>query len=186
MICRLNEEGFLIHEPYRGVRFTPIGETIAIPALRRHRLTEVFLVRIMKYDWASAHDLADTFEKGINTELEDRMDDLTDHPSRCPHGEPIPSKDGVMPLINDLPLIEVPSGSKGIISRVRTHDHEKLRYIASLGLVPGEAFHLLSCAPFKGPMRLQMNHQDHVIRYELAGTLWVEMTLRGEGNQIPA
>jgi DtxR family Mn-dependent transcriptional regulator len=183
MIRRLNEEGYLQHEPYRGVRLTPAGETIAMPALRRHRLTEVFLVTIMKYDWAAAHELADTFELGLNDELEDRIDQLCNYPKRCPHGEPIPDKNGVMPVLTDLPLVELPSGSKGVISRVRTHDHEKLLYIASLGLVPGESFHLLSCAPFKGPLRLQMKQSDHVIGYELAGALWVEMTYQGAGNK---
>lgn len=186
MVRRLSEGGFLDHEPYRGVRLTSKGEHIAMPSLRRHRLTEVFLVRVMGYDWASAHELADTFEKGINDELEDRMDDLTGHPRRCPHGEPIPSKEGVMPPVNDTPLIGVPSGSDCVISRVRTHDFEKLRYIGSLGLVPGEPFHLLSCAPFKGPLRLQFHQHDHIIGYELAESLWVEIAKLGAGNKSPA
>src|SRR5215216_6870200 len=127
MVKRLNKSGYLVHEPYRGVRLTPAGEKIAMPALRRHRLTEVFLVKVMKYDWASAHELSDVFERGVNDELEDRMDELAGHPTRCPHGEPIPSKDGVMPEVVDKPLVDVPSGSDCIISRVRTHDMEKLR-----------------------------------------------------------
>lgn len=185
MIKRLNKNGFLIHEPYRGVRLTPEGEKIAMPALRRHRLTEIFLVKIMNYDWASAHELSDVFERGVNDELEDRMDELAGHPTRCPHGEPIPSKEGVMPVVKDMPLIEVPSGSDCTISRVRTHNMEKLHYIGELGLVPGTPFHLLSCAPFKGPLRLQMKPQDHVIGYELAGSLWVEVKKQGEGNKPP-
>ena len=183
MVRRLSERGYLVHEPYRGVRLTESGERIAMPALRRHRLTEVFLVRVMQYDWASDHELADTFERGINDELEDRIDDLTGHPSRCPHGEPIPSKDGVMPQVRDVPLVDVPSGSDCTISRVRTHDYDKLRYIAGLDLVPGQEFHLLSCAPFKGPLRLKMSRHDHVIGYELATAFWVEVSKRGEGNK---
>jgi DtxR family Mn-dependent transcriptional regulator len=182
MVKRLQNLGYLVHEPYRGVRLTEAGEKIAMPSLRRHRLTEVFLVKVMKYDWASAHDLSDVFEKGVNDEIEDRMDELAGHPTRCPHGEPIPSKDGVMPVVNDVPLIDVPSGSDCVISRVRTHDMEKLGYIGELGLIPGKEFHLLSCAPFKGPLRLQMKPHDHLIGYELASSLWVEVTQLGEGN----
>ena len=185
MVKRLNQSGYLVHEPYRGVRLTPTGEKIAMPALRRHRLTEVFLVKVMKYDWASAHTLADTFERGINDELEDRMFELSGSPTRCPHGEPIPSKDGVMPIVTDEELINVPSGSDCIVSRVRTHDLDKLRYIAEIGLVPGTPFHLLSCAPFKGPLRLEMNPHDHIIGYELSQSIWVEVTKKGEGNKLP-
>lgn len=185
MVKRLNQNGYLVHEPYRGVRLTEEGEKIAMPSLRRHRLTEVFLVKVMKYDWASAHTLSDVFERGVNDEIEDRMDELAGRPTRCPHGEPIPSKDGTMPEVRDEPLVNVPSGSDCVISRVRTHDMEKLRYVAELGLIPGIAFHLLSCAPFKGPLRLQMKPQDHIIGYELSQCLWVDVVKRGEGNKPP-
>ena len=185
MVKRLNKNGYLVHEPYRGVRLTSAGEKIAMPSLRRHRLTEVFLVKVMKYDWASAHELSDVFERGVNDELEDRMDELAEYPTRCPHGEPIPSKDGVMPVVQDVPLVDVPSGSDCVVSRVRTHDMEQLHYIGELGLVPGTPFHLLSCAPFKGPLRLQMTPHDHIIGYELSQSIWVEVKKMGEGNKLP-
>jgi DtxR family Mn-dependent transcriptional regulator len=185
MVKRLQKYGYLAHEPYRGVLLTPEGERIAMPSLRRHRLTEVFLVKVMKYDWATAHELADTFELGVNDEIEDRMDELAGRPTRCPHGEPIPSKDGVMPKVVDMPLIDVPSESDCVISRVRTHDLEKLNYIGELGLIPGTPFHLFSCAPFKGPLRLKMAKDDHLIGFELASSLWVEVTKKGAGNKLP-
>jgi len=185
MVKRLSKGGYLVHKPYQGVWLTKEGEQIAMPALRRHRLTEVFLVKVLNYDWASAHELSDVFERGINDEIEDRMDDLTGHPTRCPHGEPIPGKDGVMPIVKDASLSGVPSGSDCIVSRVRTHDLDQLRYIAELGLVPGVRFHLLSCAPFRGPLRLQMNSIDHVIGYELSNSIWVEVTKHGAGNKLP-
>ena len=185
LVGRMREMKYIEHEPYRGVRLTKKGETIAMPALRRHRLVEVFLVKVMNYGWDEAHDLSDRFELGINEHLEDRIDEITGHPSRCPHGEPIPSKEGVMPVLVDVPLVDVPSGSDCVISRVRTHDGDKLKYIAELGLMPGIPFHLLSCAPFNGPLRLQMKPHDHMIGYELATSLWVEVTNRGSGNKLP-
>jgi len=183
MVGRMKKLDYLEHELYRGVRLTVKGEQIAMPALRRHRLVEVFLVKVMKYGWDEAHELSDSFALGINDPLEDRIDEITGNPARCPHGEPIPSKDGVMPVVKDMPLLEVLSGSDCVISRVRTHDMDKLKYFAELGLVPGVPFHLFSCAPFKGPLRLLMKPQDHLIGYELAGSLWVEVTKQGEGNK---
>jgi DtxR family Mn-dependent transcriptional regulator len=185
MVGRMKEMEYLEHELYRGVRLTHKGEQIAMPALRRHRLVEVFLVKVMKYGWDEAHELSDTFALGVNDEVEDRIYDITGQPTRCPHGEPIPSKDGVMPIVKDVHLLDVPSGSDCVISRVRTHDGDKLRYFAELGLVPGIPFHLFSCAPFKGPLRLQTKPHDHLIGYELAGCLWVEVMKEGEGNKLP-
>lgn len=175
MVRRLKKGGYLVHEPYRGVRLTPEGEVIAMPALRRHRLIEVFLVKVMGYDWAKAHELSDVFELGVNQQLEDRIDELTGHPTRCPHGEPIPSKDGVMPRVKDRCLLELETGVREVISRVRTHDHDKLRYIAELGLVPGERIELLNRAPFRGPLRIKLNGHEQVIGFEIASTLWIEI-----------
>ena len=55
MVQRLKEAGFLVHKPYRGVRLTEAGERISLPAIRRHRLIEVFLVKVMGYDWSETH-----------------------------------------------------------------------------------------------------------------------------------
>lgn len=79
-------------------------------------------------------------------------------------------------------MIEVPSGSDCTISRVRTHDPEVLRYLAELGLQPGVPFHLYSCAPFKGPLRLQTEQQDYVIGFELAEKIRVAVHKMGQGN----
>jgi DtxR family Mn-dependent transcriptional regulator len=174
MVKRLTDAGFATYEPYRGVRLTTDGERIAMPSLRRHRLGEVFLVKVMGYDWASAHDLTDTFERGINDELEDRIDELAGHPTNCPHGEPIPTKDGKITFPKDGPLVEKETGTKCKLTRVRTHDMDKLRYIANLGLLPGVKFTLVSRAPFNGPLRLQFEKSDQVIGFELASSLWVE------------
>ena len=61
MVGRMKKLGLLEHELYKGVRLTREGERVAMPALRRHRLVEVFLVRVMKYGWDEAHDLSDQF-----------------------------------------------------------------------------------------------------------------------------
>lgn len=174
MVQRLHKGGFLDYEPYRGAELTEQGEHIALPALRRHRLIEVFLVRVMGYDWAEAHELSDVFELGVNQELEDRIDELTGHPTRCPHGEPIPSKEGVMPVVKDVCMVKLPKGTLGVISRVRTHDFDKLRYIAELDLVPGKAITLLNFAPFHGPVRIALDNHEQVIGYEIAASLWIE------------
>lgn len=53
-----------MHKPYRGVRLTEAGERIGLPAIRRHRLIEVFLVKVMGYDWSETHEVADVVRAG--------------------------------------------------------------------------------------------------------------------------
>lgn len=175
MVGRLKKGGYIIHEPYRGVRLTHEGETIALPAIRRHRLIEVFLVRVMGFGWHEVHDVSDQFELGINNQLEQRIDEILGYPSRCPHGEPIPSPDGEMPAVQDASLVESKVGKTYRISRVRVHDPDKLLYLGNLGLYPGAEFSVLSFAPFSGPVHIQMDHKDIVLSYELAAALFVEM-----------
>ena len=178
MVSRMKQLDYLEHEPYRGVRLTQEGQRIAMPALRRHRLVEVFLVHVMNFGWDEAHDLSDDFELGINDLLEDRLDELTNYPTRCPHGEPIPSKEGVMPVVNDISLVQLQPVTRCRISRVRTHEPEKLRYFADLGLVPNIEFELRFRAPFNGPFRIHNGQEEIVLGYDLAAALFVE-TLSG-------
>ena len=175
MLRRLDEAGLLKHIPYQGVKLSPRGEQEALRSIRRHRLLEVFLVRVMGFGWDEVHDESHKLELAISDTFEDRMDAVSGFPTRCPHGDPIPTKDGHMPEVHDQPLLEAPVGAAGTLSRVKTHDGEKLRYLAKLGLVPGTPIRLLNRAPFNGPLRLKVNDQEHVIGTELAQALLVEV-----------
>jgi len=174
MVRRMKDEGYLNHEAYRGVRLTASGTAIGLPAIRRHRLVEVFLVQVMGYGWEEIHDLADVLDRGVDGALEDRIDELTGHPTRCPHGDPIPTRDGVMPILEDTSLVAFRSGTQGTVSRIRTHDAAKLRYLREVGLVPGVRFHLVGCGPFNGPLRLTYEGHDVILGHELAETIWAE------------
>ena len=173
MVQRLKHAGFLEHEPYRGIRLTEAGEREALANIRRHRLVERFLVDVMGFGWHEVHDDADDMGLVVSDALVDKMDEMSGFPKRCPHGEPIPSADGVMPRVIDYPLSEVEVGTDYVISRVHSHDGHKLRYFSELSLEPGKRFRLVMRAPFKGPLQLQVDGQTHFLGHELAGTLRV-------------
>lgn len=175
MAGRLKEAGLLEHEPYRGMRLTDLGEYEALMAIRRHRLTEAFLVNVMGYGWHEAHDDADTLTEAVthSDRLLDRMEDLAGFPTRCPHGEPIPTREGVMPHIDDAPLIEVEAPAVLTISRVHTRDPERLIYIEALQLMPGQDVDLVKRAPFNGPLFLQIDGRPQIVGAELAQILRV-------------
>ena len=173
MVRRLHNGGLVDHLPYKGVRLTPPGKKVALRHIRRHRLVGRFLVDVLKFGWHEVHNEADELHKGITQRIEDRIDELMGHPNTCPHGDPIPTRDGQIAEILDKPLTVVPPGSKGQISRVKTREPEKLRYLAEIGLVPGTPFELLNRAPFNGPLRLKIGREEPIIGAELAGALWV-------------
>jgi DtxR family Mn-dependent transcriptional regulator len=173
MIQRLKEAGYLEHEPYRGIRLTEQGEQEALLNIRRHRLAERFLVDVMGFGWHEVHDEADELGVVVSTEVINRMDEMAGFPRRCPHGEPIPTAELHMPRVNDFPLNEAEPDNDLVISRVSSHSPEKLAYLGELNLVPGQRFHLISRAPFNGPLQLNINGEPCVIGHELAGILRV-------------
>lgn len=173
MLKRLKNSGYVKHIPYQGVELTPLGEKEALQEIRRHRILEVFLVNIMKFTWDEVHDHADVLGRGLNDKLSSRMNEMTDYPTSCPHGEPIPDENGVMPDLNDVCIINLNIGHRGQVSRVRTDDPEKLRYFATLNLVPGTAIEILGRAPFNGPIRLRVERDEIVLGMELTKSLWV-------------
>jgi DtxR family Mn-dependent transcriptional regulator len=171
MASRLKRRDLLEHEPYRGMRLTPAGWREAMLSLRQHRLTEIFLVQIMGFGWHEVHDEADAISPTLTPILMDRMSEMAGHPLRCPHGEPIPTADGRMPIAVDQPLTALTPPAELVVSRIHTHDGERLVYLASLNLVPGHPFKLVSRAPFEGPLRLEVDGSEVVIGVELAREL---------------
>jgi DtxR family transcriptional regulator, Mn-dependent transcriptional regulator len=173
MLKRLKNAGYVKHVPYQGVELTELGREEALQEIRRHRILEVFLVNVMGFEWDEVHEHADALGAGLTQPIAERMAEMAGDPQRCPHGEPIPFTDGRLPEVNDTCIMNLNVGHKGTFSRVRTHEPEKLKYFASLGVRPGVQFELVGRAPFNGPMRLRIDRDEIVLGAELTRSLWV-------------
>ena len=148
------EAGWVEHTPYRGVRLTALGERKAMEVIRHHRLLELYLARELGYSWDKVHDEADKLEHVISEEFEDKLDALLGHPTVDPHGDPIPSKDGVISLRKGCTLTQLQDGQSALILRVSDQNSEKLCYLGQLGLYPETHIQLVGRAPFGGPVRI--------------------------------
>jgi len=95
MLKQMEQQNLVAHTPYYGVRLTEKGRSVAVRIVRRHRLLELFLVKVLNYDADSVHDEAERLEHHISDEFETKMDALLDFPKQCPHGSPIPSREGI-------------------------------------------------------------------------------------------
>jgi len=148
------EAGWVEHTPYRGVRLTPLGERKAMEVIRHHRLLELYLARELGYSWDKVHDEADKLEHVISEEFEDKLDALLGYPTVDPHGDPIPSKDGVMSVRKGCTLTQLSEGQAALILRVSDQNPEKLCYLGQLGLYPETRVQVVERAPFGGPLRV--------------------------------
>jgi DtxR family Mn-dependent transcriptional regulator len=156
MLKRLEESGFAERSNVDGITLTEQGQLAALQLVRRHRLLEVFLVRVMGFTWDQVDSEAHRLEHSISAAFEDRMDTLCGYPTHCPHGDPIPRKDGTLPVETLLSLIDLTPGQHCILRRVGTNDARVLRYLTQLALEPGQMLRLVELAPFNGPVTLEL------------------------------
>ncbi|MAE66626.1 MAG: DtxR family transcriptional regulator [Phycisphaeraceae bacterium] len=137
MIKTLSASSLVNYEPRGGVRLTHSGEQLALHVLRRHRLVELFLVKVLGLDWSQVHEEADQLEHAISDTVLERIDELLDRPSVDPHGDPIPTPMGRVDLRPLQSLSQCAPGDTGRIARVTDQDAKFLRFVDRHGLTPG-------------------------------------------------
>ena len=108
MLKRLSGRKWVTYEPYRGVTLTKSGKAAALDVIRRHRLLETFLTRVLDIPWDRVHAEAERLEHALSDYLEGRIDEYLGHPERDPHGSPIPAADGSIDEPDRLHLSDLP------------------------------------------------------------------------------
>ena len=173
MVKKLAARGLVDHQPYRGVRLTRRGERIALEVLRHHRLLELYLARTLKLELDAVHAEADRLEHALSETLEERIDQALGSPTEDPHGDPIP--DAALRIVhpNARRLTELEPGERATVQGVPDGDGEILRYLAELGLVPGQPVELLRAEPFGGPLTLRAEGRSAAISRQLAAEIRV-------------
>lgn len=139
-VRRLTAQGLLTHEPYRPAELTDLGRRLALQMVRRHRLIETYLVEAVGYAWDEVHDEAERLEHAVSDLFLDRIDRLLEHPQQDPHGDPIPSADGVLPPLSSsrpAALADAEAGSSVTVVRVSDADPAVLGRAREHGLLPG-------------------------------------------------
>jgi DtxR family Mn-dependent transcriptional regulator len=139
MLKTLSEGRLATYKPYEGVSLTKAGRNLALRMLRRHRLIELFLVRTLNLTWDQVHEEAENMEHAVSDMLIDRIDEFLERPETDPHGDPIPSADGLMrgSTGQAVPLSTCPAPSRIRIVRVLNQQPEFLRYLTDTGLELG-------------------------------------------------
>ena len=137
MVKALTNAGLVEYEPRDGVRLTGRGEELALHVLRRHRLVELFLVRTLGLDWSEVHDEAEELEHAISDKVLERIDELLDHPTVDPHGDPIPSARGTLERPRSASLADCATGTPLTVTRIVDQDPRFLRFAEAKQLKPG-------------------------------------------------
>lgn len=174
MVRKLADSGLLRYKKYQGATLTREGRKAAIETTRRHRLWEVFLIAHLNFEWDQVHALADQLEHIHSEELIDRLEEFLGNPSHDPHGDPIPTKEGLIPKRNLVPIAAMQPGDTGVVARVSDEYPELLRYASSLGLAIKTRITVLERIAFDGSVRLVAEDRESVISEKLAESVFVE------------
>jgi DtxR family Mn-dependent transcriptional regulator len=176
MMRRLATLGFLVHEPYHGVKLTKEGELLARRMVRRHRLIERFLVEVLDYPWDKVHEEAERLEHAVSSRFMDRLDKLLENPSTDPHGAPIPASDGTMDESAHPALVELRAGDTACVRRVRDGDGDLLRQFGQLGIRPDALIEVLEANDEEGTMVLRVGGKLRRLDHAAASGVFVEKT----------
>jgi DtxR family Mn-dependent transcriptional regulator len=139
MIKTLADSGLVEYAPRGGVRLSKGGEKLALHVLRRHRLVELFLVKVLGLDWSEVHDEAEELEHSISDKVLERIDTFLGHPSVDPHGDPIPTAKGLVTAVATTSLADCATATSLRVARVLDQDPAFLQFASRSGLTPGVA-----------------------------------------------
>ncbi|MEM2917477.1 MAG: metal-dependent transcriptional regulator [Candidatus Bathyarchaeia archaeon] len=173
---RLEKEGLITHVPYKGVKLTRKGRKIALNVIRRHRLSERLLTDLLQVEWSEAHDVACKFEHCLSNDVIKKLEKVLGHPKTCPHGNPIPAKNGSIPEEQSQSLTSLNKREKGIIVKITEEDPDLLRYLEKMKLFPGTLIEVVDKAPFNGPITIRESENRHAISHDIASTIQVKRT----------
>lgn len=175
-IRKLTDQGLLEHAPYSAVTLTQEGHRLAVAMVRRHRLIEAFLVEVLGYRWDQVHDEAETLEHAVSDFMIDRIDERLGHPTRDPHGDPIPAPDGTVVTPDAMLLTELGADRRAQVERISDDDSELLQFFGDHGIGYGTVLQTRPAAPYSDTVEVTIEGKDAVLSLGRSATeaVWVQ------------
>ncbi len=162
MMKKLAEKELVIYESYKPLRLSDKGILKASLIVRKHRLTEMFLVDKMGFGWEQVHEIAEQIEHIQSSIFFDKMDELLNFPKFDPHGSPIPDKNGKIEIINYKKLAEFKEGDKVEICAVIGSSDEFLKYLNSKNIHLNDEIEIISVEDFDGTMKVKFLKSNEI------------------------
>ncbi len=155
MMKRLAEKGFVVYESYKPVKLTPAGKKEAALIIRKHRLTEMYLVEKMGFGWEEVHDIAEQIEHIKSPLFFEKMDALLGYPKVDPHGSPIPDTEGKIESENYIKLSDCKEGDTVTFMAVSHSSEDLLIFLNNRDLTLGSTIEVKMIEPFDESMTVR-------------------------------
>lgn len=183
MAQRLVSAGLIDYQKYGGVLLTDEGVQIALKVLRRHRLIELYLVRELGYELRDVHEEAERLEHAVSERFIEAIAHKLGDPDFDPHGDPIPTADGLIAERDLVPLTLLPLNTAAVVSRLKGSNPELIQHILDRGFELNSQVEVITRDPFEGPITARVDGQDRVVGHHVAESIFVEMVSDGDGAE---
>lgn len=175
MMKKLAAKNLVRYESYKPVSLTKQGQVEAALIIRKHRLTEMYLVEKMGFGWEQVHSIAEQIEHIKSNDFFDKMDEILGHPKLDPHGSPIPDKQGNMEWLEYTKLSECKENDRVKLAAVMNSSNEFLKFLNSRELCLGLEVCIKSIEPFDNTMTVSYdNHPLETLSHTVCERLLVE------------
>lgn len=175
MMKRLKNKKLVYYKSYQPLRLTKKGRKEAALIIRKHRLTELFLVHKMGFGWEDVHEIAEQVEHIHSPVFFEKMDELLGYPTMDPHGSPIPDKNGHMKWKKYQRLNDCQIGNRVQLMAVTNTSHEFLQLLNKRQLILGLKLTIKAIEPFDGSMVISYGHKKiETLSYLICERLLVE------------
>ncbi|MGW7853556.1 metal-dependent transcriptional regulator [Staphylococcus xylosus] len=172
MVNRLEKSGYVETKPYKGVKLSETGLTYTLDIIKRHRLLELFLIKILQYNWEEVHQEAEVLEHRVSHLFVDRLDKLLDYPITCPHGGVIPRENQYKELYTTN-LLSFETGDIVTVKRVRDRT-DLLIYLSSKAILIGEQIEIINRDDTNKVIIVKKDDQVTVLSYDNAEHIYAE------------
>ena len=163
MMKKFADKNWVIYETYKPIKVTELGRKEAAIVVRKHRLTEMFLVEKMGFGWENVHEIAEQLEHVHSEDFFDKMDEILNFPKVDPHGEPIPDKDGIIITQNLKKLSECKVNEMVILTSVTISTDDFLNYLNQRNLALGAEILIKNIEKFDGSMQITFADRTEIL-----------------------
>ena len=175
MVKKMQDKGWVVYEKYKPLKLTSKGQTEAALIVRKHRLAEMFLAKIMDFGWEEVHDIAEEMEHLQSTKLFDRMDEILGFPTEDPHGSPIPDKLGTIIKPTYLNLTTLKEGEQAKLSGLTNSSKDLLMFLNKKNISLGTKFTVEEIEPFDKSLKIKLQNKTSImLTFEVSQCLLVE------------
>ncbi|PIE50654.1 MAG: iron (metal) dependent repressor, dtxr family protein [Flavobacteriales bacterium] len=174
MMKKFAEKKWVVYESYKPLIITPKGLKEAALIVRKHRLTEMFLVEKMDIGWENVHEIAEQLEHIHSPLFFDKMDEILNFPKIDPHGEPIPDKNGEIIAQNLIKLSDCQANDKVIFKSVTSYDDTFLNYLNDRNLSLNDTFIVSKIEDFDHSMVILLNDQEIILSHNACEKILVK------------